>query len=154
VKNAILAILVSSSTILAQGSYHGQFGIERARNVEKYAAIQYHHDLGYWVRPYAGASLIARKNMMNLADYIYIGEVGVSIRVENSSGWFASVHQGVAYASKTDRFFGTQLQYPTGASFGLVSSHGRSIGLFYKHYSNGRVGNNLGRDFFGLEFGF
>jgi len=150
-----LLSIIFALTAQAQGRWDGIFAAEQKRRAEKLATIQYTRDLGYWLQPYAAGSIIARRNMREFSKYLGIVEAGLSLRVVTDFGLYGQFQQGVAYASHTDRFFQTRLQFPTSASFGLINKKGQHLGVIYKHYSNGN-GNprNRGRDFLGLEFGF
>lgn len=86
----------------------------------------------------------------NIQDSTYVFHVGIgaSIRAVSSSGIYIQLMQGVSLLSKETRRLSSQLQYPTSIEIGVQSENKNSIGIRYKHFSDG-TGNpsNRGQDY-------
>lgn len=82
----------------------------------------------------------------------YFGAVSLGTGVIGS-WYYSKIFCGPAYVSKTNEYLNTPIEITSDIEFGLRDNRGVSIGLDYKHFSNGGLvaGPNLGRDFLVLK---
>lgn len=100
-------------------------------------------------------------NLNGDKSYIFEGAIGAKVVID--CGLYVSVSQGISWMNHgfyylDQGIYGkerTKMQLPTQLSAGLHHKNA-SLGLFWKHYSNGKsnYANSKGTEFLGLELGY